>query len=128
MKEFDKLLKKFDLHYFGTGIHKTRLEKAMDMIKEKKAVLLDVRTHEEIEFLKIGNVIHIPLSSLPDKLEDIPKNKTVIIFCSSAVRSVIAWTYLNVKGFENIKILTSKIEEIAGYFKPGNILKMKKKN
>ena len=47
----------------------------------------------------------------------------VIIFCSSVVRAAIVYTYLRLKAYADVKILTASLSEIAGCLKPGYVLK-----
>ena len=48
--------------------------------------LLDVRTYEERETFHIGGT-HIPLDELEDRLSEIPKNKPLLVYCKSGMRS-----------------------------------------
>jgi rhodanese-related sulfurtransferase len=123
MEKFDDLLRKFDLDYFGSGKHKISFEKMMELKKENKVFILDVRTKEENECLKLEFVKNIPTNEIPDRINEIPKDKTVVVFCSSATRATIVYVYLQLLGHNDVKILTNSISEIAGFFKPGYVLK-----
>jgi len=87
MDKFDNLLKTFNLDFFGKGAHKISAEKALELKQENKAFLLDVRTREEIDYVSFGFAKNIPVSDVPDRNNEIPKDKTVIVFCSSCVRA-----------------------------------------
>lgn len=123
MEKFDDLLRKLDLNYLGNGKHKISFEKTMELRKENKVFILDVRTKEENECVKIGFAKNIPINEIPDKINEIPKDKTVVVFCSSATRATIVYTYLQLNGYNDVKIITNSISEIAGFFKPGYLLK-----
>lgn len=123
MKEFNDLLRKFDLDYFGNGKHKITFEKMMELKKENKVFILDVRTKEENECVKFNFAKNIPTNEIPDRLDEIPKDKTIAVFCSSATRATIVSAYLQCAGYDNVKILLNSIDEIAGYLKPGYVLK-----
>ncbi|MDD2402488.1 MAG: rhodanese-like domain-containing protein [Clostridia bacterium] len=123
MEKFDDLMKEFDLDFFGGGKHKINLEKAMELYREGKATFIDVRTDEEVECVSLGFVTHIPVQQIPERLSEIPKDKTVILFCFSATRATIVYTYLKVNEFKDVKILTNTLADIAGFFKPGYVLK-----
>ena len=123
MDKFNELLKNFDLNFFGSGKHKISIEKSLELNRENKAVLLDVRTTQEAEQVKFGFALNIPVSEIPDRINEIPTDKTIIIFCVSGVRAVMIYTYLKVIGDYDVKILTANISEIAGFFKPGYLLK-----
>ncbi len=123
MREFDNLLRRFDLDYFGNGKHKISFEKMMELKKQNKVFILDVRTKEENECVKFEFAKNIPTNEIPDKINEIPKDKTVVVFCSSTTRSTIVYAYLLLMGYNDVKILLNSISEIAGFFKPGYVLK-----
>jgi len=52
MEKFDKLLKDFDLEFFGSGRHKISVEKALESFRDNKAFIIDVRTKEEINYVR----------------------------------------------------------------------------
>ncbi|MGS2764956.1 molybdopterin-synthase adenylyltransferase MoeB [Sinomicrobium sp. M5D2P9] len=59
-------------------------------------VIIDVRTKEEREISKIGTLfpeytdLHIPLNELTGRFPNIPKNKHIVFYCQSGVRSLQA--------------------------------------
>ena len=63
MDEFDELLKNFDLEFFGKGRHKVSVEKALELFRDKKALIVDVRTKEEISHVRFDFAINIPDSN-----------------------------------------------------------------
>jgi rhodanese-related sulfurtransferase len=123
MEKFDDLLRKFDLDYFGNGKHKISFEKMMELNKENKVFILDVRTKEENKCVKVEFAKNIPTDEIPDRINEIPKDKTVVVFCSSGIRATIVYAYLQLIGYSDVKILLNSIGEIAGSFKPGYVLK-----
>ena len=120
----DQTIKKLDFAFFGTGQHKIEADKFLGM---DDAVLLDIRAIEEKETIDVKlahhfPVIHIPLNELPDRHNEIPKDKLTGIFCSSGVLSAIAFVYLLELGFTKIKILPGYDEFMEGLL-PGKIYK-----
>ena len=96
MNEFEKAITKMDFQFFGTGQHKIDVE---TFLNREDAVLLDVRAPEE--FLTINlklshhcKVLEIPTHEIPSRINEIPKNKLIGVFCSSGVRCVIIFAYL----------------------------------
>ena len=128
MDKFDELLKNFDLEFFGSGRHKISVEKALESFRDNKAFIVDVRTKEEASHVRFDFALNIPVSDIPDRLAEIPEDKTVIVFCSSVVRAAIVYTYLRLKEYSDVKILTAGLSEIAGCLKPGYVLKTTRKN
>ena len=64
------------------------------------ATLLDVRTATEVRFGKIDGFINIPLDSLRERIDEIPKNKPVYVHCHSGLRSYIACRILAGQGYD----------------------------
>lgn len=61
--------------------------------------VLDVRTQIERDELYIKS-IHIPLNELPKRIQEIPNNKKLLVFCASGERSKAAIELLRNKGFK----------------------------
>ncbi|MDQ7031798.1 MAG: rhodanese-like domain-containing protein [Desulfonauticus sp.] len=122
MKALEDIFREMDFEFFGFGQHTINLNNAVQMVDQKdKAIFLDIRTDEERKYLSFNFAYPIPVHELPDRIHELPKDKLIIIFCSSVVRSGIVYPYLLAQGFEKVKILVAKIEELAGAFKPGKI-------
>lgn len=55
---------------------------AQEEAKEGRAVFLDVRSAESHSKGAIPGAVHIPRKELPNHLHDLPKNQTVVAYCS----------------------------------------------
>ncbi|MBN2259885.1 MAG: hypothetical protein JW702_05050 [Clostridiales bacterium] len=121
MVKLENMLRESRLDYFGESRHKINIDQAMKQYQMGEAVILDVRTSEELDYIRFGFARHIPLHELPDRMDEIDRDKMIIVFCTSANRSAIIYTYLKTKDY-NARILSNPIEEIAGYFKPTYVL------
>ncbi len=125
----DATLKNMDLAFCGSGKHKIALEKFMEL---KDIVFLDVRAKEEIQCLSFNfelfgkQTIQIPVEELPDRFQELPKDKLIACFCSSGTRSAWAYIYLFDKGY-NARWLSASNEDLATVLKPGRVLKAIKK-
>ncbi|MCR5600651.1 MAG: FAD-dependent oxidoreductase [Ruminococcus sp.] len=62
--------------------------------------LLDVRTKTEIARGMIDGFINIPLDTLRDNLDKLPKDKPVYVHCHSGLRSYIACRILSGNGYD----------------------------
>ena len=129
MDGYDEALKKMDFEFFANANHKIPPEKFFEM---DDTVFVDVRAQEEVNTLKFElkhhtEVLHIPLHELPDRYQEIPKDKTVALFCSGTQRASIAFGYLRGKGYDNVRILLGTIDQVAGLIKPGKLKKTMKK-
>lgn len=65
-------------------------------------VLIDVREQEEYDAGHIPGVALIPLGQVPDRMSEIPKDKTVILTCRSGNRSGQAADFLREQGYTNV--------------------------
>jgi rhodanese-related sulfurtransferase len=80
-------------------------------------VLIDVREQEEYDEAHIPNITLIPLGTVPDSLDQIPTDKTVIVTCRSGNRSGQATEFLRQQGFDNVHNMEGGINawKAAGY-------------
>ncbi len=122
----EKALKKMDLAFCGSGKHSINFEK---FLAEQDAVFLDVRSREECNTLRYNfdlfgiKVMEIPIDELPDRINELPKDKLIGTFCSSKTRASWAYIYLVAKGFEKVKWISASNEDIGSIIKPGKIFK-----
>jgi len=125
MNQLQNILTSMDLEFFAKGKHKISAEK---LFESKESVFLDVRSKEETESIAFplrfqAEYIHIPTDEIPDKLSEIPTDKTIGIFCSAGIRAAIVYAFLRTEGFENVRILVGGYESLLNEFKPGRIWK-----
>ena len=124
MSNLDQTLKGMDLHFFATGQHGVTLAMAADCLSNpEQCVFLDVRTEEEMHYARFGDVQHIPMEQLPDRIDEIPRNKTVIVFCTSVVRASMAAFYLRAEGITSARTLMASSEEMMRLFSPAEVLR-----
>lgn len=71
-----------------------------DLPRDGSVTLLDTRTNTEVAHGRIDGFIHIPLDSLRERINEIPKGKPVYVHCHSGLRSYIACRILAGNGFE----------------------------
>ena len=74
-----------------------------NLLKNPQTVLLDVRETSEYKSGHIPNAINIPLRTLTHNLERIPRNKSVVLYCSSGYRSAMGVMTLHLLGYENVQ-------------------------
>ena len=80
-------------------------------------VILDVREQSEYDAGHIPGVALIPLKDVPNRLNEIPKDKPVIVTCRSGNRSGQATDFLRQQGYTNVHNMTGGINawQQAGY-------------
>jgi rhodanese-related sulfurtransferase/DNA-binding transcriptional ArsR family regulator len=80
--------------------------------KKEKVMLIDVRPEEEYNAGHIPNAVSIPLSQLKKRLNELPRNKTIIAYCRGplCVMSADAVKILNGKKFKAIRMEEGYVE------------------
>ncbi|MEN6474126.1 MAG: FAD-dependent oxidoreductase [Syntrophaceae bacterium] len=64
-------------------------------------VLIDLREHEELDMSGfIKGALHIPLNSLRDRLSELDRSKTYVVYCAAGLRGYIAYRVLVQQGFK----------------------------
>ncbi|MCX8058070.1 MAG: FAD-dependent oxidoreductase [Spirochaetes bacterium] len=75
-----------------------------DFIKldRKEIFLIDVRTKEEFDIGTIEGAINIPVDDLRNCLNQVPKDKKIILFCGVGLRGYIAYRILIKHGYSEV--------------------------
>ena len=125
MGELDHVLRTMTFEFFGSGEHKIGIE---ELLTTEDAIFLDVRSASEVESVQFRlsyhiKILHIPTNEIPDRMNEIPREKTVGIFCSAGTRSAIVYAYLCSKGYENVRIVLGGYETVTNMLLPGKLLK-----
>lgn len=108
------------------GVQHITPENAIEVLSNKKAVLIDVREENEVrlENIPMENVLYHPMSVIMDRLEFISKNQNIIVGCPVGIRSTKVTNLLNLQGYPNVANLDggfSKWKELGFPFK-SNVL------
>ncbi len=92
---------------------------AREMV-EKGAQLVDVRADHEWEAGHLPGAVHIPLAELPQHLDEIDKDRPVILYCRGGNRSSMATTALAEAGYDAVKLAEGAVgwEEEGLPFEP----------
>lgn len=85
------------------------LPKDIDNRDKDNTILLDVRSTLENAGGYIENTINIPLDILRNKLDELDKNKEILVYCQIGLRGYIAYRILKANGF--------KAKNLAGGYK-----------
>lgn len=126
MEKLNKVVESLSFEFLAKGSYKTTAAK---FLQEKESILLDIRSQVEIETISLNlkhhkPMLHIPLNELPQRLNEIPSDKKIGLFCSSGVRIAMAYLYLRTAGYENIVMVSGGLEAIVPELKPGKIFKV----
>ncbi len=90
---------------------------AEQLLTDDNAVILDVRTDEEVENGIIPNAKHIDIylgQEFIDEIEKLDKNKNYYVYCRSGNRSGQACAIMNQLGFENTYNLMGGFSQWTG--------------
>ena len=80
--------------------------------------LLDVREPAEIAVCAIDNSLAIPMQSVPQQLDSLPRDQPLIVLCHHGMRSGMVVEFLRRNGFDNARNLTGGIDEWAQRIAP----------
>ena len=107
-----------DLEYLVMGDFGIMVEEAAKFIDHDHFVFLDLRTREEHDHLLFPRTMHIPINELPDRIDEVPRDKFIITFCLSGFRAAMGYAFLRTQGFYEIKALKGRIDQMAGAITP----------
>ena len=122
---FTTWLNDLDFDYWSTGRHKIMPAVFLEKWAKGEAVLLDVRANDETEFIRFPFALHIPLDELPDRLDEIPRDKLVVAFCSGGDRAAVVFAYLQAHGFENARTMPGGYANLFPELMPGKVRKLR---
>ena len=70
-------------------------------------VVVDVRAPREREQKHVAGSVHIPLNQLAHRMDELPRDRSILVYCAGGYRSSIAASLLQRRGF-------GRVGEIAG--------------
>ncbi len=71
--------------------------------------LLDIRTEAEVAQGMLPGSEHLPMHLIPLRINDLPRDKTIVLYCRSGARSYHACAYLQQQGYTNVANLRGGI-------------------
>ena len=74
-------------------------------VEKKDVLLVDVRTRDEFAFGSLPGAVNIPLDELREHLDELPKNRPVVLFCAIGLRGYLAQRILMGLGYRNVRNL-----------------------
>jgi adenylyltransferase/sulfurtransferase len=79
-------------------------------IHETPPLLLDVRERPEASFAALPGSVLIPLGELRDRLDELPRDGSIVVYCHHGVRSARALDILEKAGFTRVRHLTGGLD------------------
>lgn len=95
----DQFIHKLPRDYYNIN----KVAQVKKLSQSDRALFIDVREPSEYRQGHIQGAINIPLRTLTERLDDIPHDRQVVIYCSSGYRTGIAVASLQLLGYNNIK-------------------------
>ena len=80
---------------------------------QRDYLLLDIREVFEVEQLSLDvpRILYIPMSSLEERIHELPKDEKVIVVCTTGERSKRVISYLQYHGYSNYINMKKGIEK-----------------
>lgn len=94
----DEFLSNIPEGYYSLGTV-DKLKEAMDA----GAVVVDVREESEYADGHIPGALDIPIRTLAQNLDKIPKDKPVVVYCASGFRAALSTGALHIMGYSNVR-------------------------
>jgi rhodanese-related sulfurtransferase len=66
--------------------------------------LIDVREEGEAAICAIDGSTLIPMNTLPHRLQEIPRDRPVALYCHAGMRSMMAGQWLSQQGFDALSL------------------------
>lgn len=90
---------------------------AYEIQNDPDVFMLDVREQVEYDEKHIPGITLMPMNSIPNRLDEIPTDKTVVVTCRTGNRSGQVTDFLRANGFDNAHNMSGGIVdwENAGY-------------
>lgn len=77
-------------------------DEVAELLQKKNTLVLDVRRATEYEQGHVIDAINIPLDYLEENKQNIPRNKTVYVYCAAGYRSMAFVSFLRAQGYINL--------------------------
>ncbi len=80
------------------------------------AELVDVRNSSEYAAGHLAGAVHLPLGRLAERLDELPRGRTLVVHCQSGMRASVAASLLAARGFDDVRHL---VGDYAGWTRAG---------
>ena len=84
--------------------------------KNKNIYLLDVRTPQEYSQGRLAGSVLIPIGEFEHRISEVPKNRTIVVYCAVGSRSKPVAGFLARQGYKDVYNMT---DGIVGWYRNG---------
>ncbi len=88
------------------GLSRTVTWRDVESFREKGAFVLDVRTREEFALGTIPGAYNIPNTELRERMNEVPRDKPILIYCAVGLRGYLGERMLKLNGYADVANLT----------------------
>ncbi|CAM4225198.1 rhodanese-like domain-containing protein [Paenibacillus tarimensis] len=94
-------------------ISPVELFKRLEEGRVDTASIIDVREQEEWDYYHLPGTKHIPMSTIQESLQSLPKEREWYILCAHGVRSIHVCSYMSRQGYSRLRNITGGIAAAA---------------
>lgn len=76
----------------------------LDMLGPAEVQLIDVREPDEYEQARVRGARLVPLATVPERLDELDRTRTLYLICASGGRSLNAAEWLQAQGFDAVNV------------------------
>jgi rhodanese-related sulfurtransferase len=84
------------------GIEPSDFLQMVESVGLGDSLFIDVRESYEWEYYHLEEAELVPMNTIPGRLGELPRERTIYLVCAHGVRSVHVCHYLMQQGFENV--------------------------
>jgi hydroxyacylglutathione hydrolase len=97
-------------HMAGMESESIRTQTVQDLCRlldgGERLWILDVRFESElVRDGRIEGAQHIPITAIAERMNEVPNDRDVVIFCGSGMRSMVAASYLKARGWKRLSVV-----------------------
>jgi hydroxyacylglutathione hydrolase len=103
----------------GQGVPEVAPDQLEELMRLDAVELVDVRNSSEWEAGRIRGSRNFPLGRLPEQLEQLTRDRPLVVYCESGGRAAVAIGVLQANGFEDVRHLTG---DFSGWRRGGRVV------
>lgn len=81
--------------------------------RDGRVLLLDVREPHELEISQLPQALHIPMGEVPARVDELSRDRPLVVMCRSGGRSAQVGQFLEHQGFDDVYNLAGGINAWA---------------
>ena len=89
---------------------------AKNLLARNKPFLLDVRTPQEFSQARLSGAVLIPIEEFQRRLNEVPKNRPILVYCAVGSRSKPVADLLTQRGYKEVYHMA---DGIVGWYRNG---------